>query len=309
MVFLDAATMGPVSLEPIAALGELILYPTSTTEQAMERVREADVIITNKVVIDESVISSAPRLRLICVTATGTNNIDFAAAERHGVMVKNVKGYSTESVLQITFMHILSLLCCPEKYDHEVKDFSYSRSGVANDVSHPFMELSGKTMGIIGMGNIGQRVAEVACAFGMKVIYYSTSGTSHCSAYPSVSLEELLRTSDVVSIHAPMNERTNGLVGAKELAWMKPTGIIVNMGRGGIVDESALADAIDRAAIGGAALDVYSTEPVPEDNPLLHTSHPELLRFTPHLAWAAAESLDRLIAKVADNIKTTDIFN
>lgn len=303
LVFLDAATMGATSLAPIAALGELVLYPTSNKEESRVRVRDADVILTNKAPIDGELMDCAPHLKMICVAATGVNHIDIDAAERRGVKVRNVAGYSTDSVLQITWMHILSLLCRPAHFDAEVKDFTYSRSGVANDVSSPFMELAGKKMGVIGMGTIGHRVAEVAVAFGMEVSYYSTSGTSHCTDYPSVSLDTMMKDCDVISIHAPLNERTKGLVGARELALMKPGAIIINLGRGGIVDESALADAIDRAAIAGAGLDVYSKEPLPEDSPLLHTSHPERLNFTPHLAWASNESLERLVLRMVDNIR------
>ena len=303
MVFLDAGTMGPVSLDPIAALGELTLYHTSTHQEACQRVADADVILTNKAPVDDAVMAGAPALKLICVSATGLNHIDLEAARRRGIAVRNVAGYSTESVVQITFMHILSLLCRPAFYDAEVKDFTYSRSGVPNDVREPFHELCGKTMGIIGMGNIGQRVAQVAAAFGMKPVYYSTSGTSHCKEWPSLSLEELMRSADIVSIHCPLNESTRGLIGARELAMMKSTACLVNLGRGAVVDEAALAEAIDRGTIAGAALDVFSTEPLPEDHPLLHTSHPERLRFTPHIAWASHESLDRLVARIVENIR------
>ena len=187
-------------------------------------------------------------------------------------------------------------------FDGAVKGGAYSRSGLFCDLSRPVRELDGRTIGIIGMGTIGQRVAAVAKAFGMNVIYYSTSGTSHCTDYPSVSLETLLESADVISIHAPLNDRTQGLIGAAELSRMKPDALLVNMGRGGIVDEAALADAIDREAIGGAATDVYVTEPVPWDNPLLHTRHPERLRFTPHTGWASVEARDRLVACIAENI-------
>jgi len=303
MIFLDAGTMGPVSLDPIAALGELVLYPVSTHEESCQRVREADVILTNKAPVDDAVMASAPNLKLICVAATGVNHIDLEAAGRRGVAVRNVAGYSTESVLQLTFTHILSLLCRPAYYDSEVKDLTYSRSGVPNDVREPFHELCGKTIGIIGMGNIGQRVAQVAAAFGMKPVYYSTSGTSHCKDWPSLSLDELMGSADIVSIHCPLNERTKGLIGERELGLMKPEAYLVNLGRGAVVDEVALAEAIDKGRIAGAALDVFSTEPLPEDHPLLHTSHPERLRFTPHIAWASHESLDRLVRQMADNIR------
>ena len=303
MVFLDADTMGPASLEPIAKLGELVLYPTSTYEETLQRVADAEVILTNKAPVDDGVMAAAPALKMICVSATGTNHIDLEAARKRGIAVRNVAGYSTESVLQITFMHILSRANRPAYYDEEVKDRSYSRRGVANDVRKPFHELYGKTIGIIGMGNIGQRVAQVAAAFGMKPVYYSTSGTSHCKDWPSLPLDKRMSQADIVSIHCPLNERTRGLIGARELALMKPSAYLVNLGRGAVVDEVALAKAIDQEAIAGAALDVFSTEPLPESHPLLHTSHPERLRFTPHIAWASHESLERLVARMVENIR------
>ena len=303
MVFLDAGTMGPVSLAPVAALGELILYPVSTHQEACERVADADVILTNKAPVDDAIMAAAPALKLICVSATGLNHIDLEAARRRGIAVRNVAGYSTESVVQITFMHILSLLCRPAFYDAEVKDFTYSRSGVPNDVREPFHELWGKTIGIIGMGNIGQRVAQVAAAFGMRPVYFSTSGTSHCKEWPSLPLDDLMKEADIVSIHCPLSERTRGLIGTRELALLKPSAILVNMGRGAVVDEAALAALIDSGRIAGAALDVFSTEPLPESHPLLHTSHPERLRFTPHIAWASYESLDRLVQRMVENIR------
>lgn len=302
IVFLDAATVGDTSLWPIEELGELVTYPVSSPEEALKRVKDCDVLIVNKVMVTDKLLAKAKKLRLICEAATGVNNIDLEACEARGIVVKNVAGYSTESVVQETWMHILSLSGNGPYFDDRVKSGKYSQSGLFTDLSKPFIELAGKTMGIIGMGTIGSRVAEVAKCFGMKVIYYSTSGTSHCKKYPSVSLEELMRSSDVISIHAPLNERTDGLVGAEELAMMKPTAFIVNMGRGGIVDEKALADAIDKDAIGGAALDVFVSEPLPEDNPLLHTSHPEKLRFTPHTAWASVEARNRLVESIAKNI-------
>lgn len=305
IVFLDAATMGNISMEPIEKSGEFFLYPTSTHEEACSRSADAEVIIVNKLFVDEDIMDSAPKLKLICVAATGVNNIDLEAAAKRGIPVKNVAGYSTESVLQITWTHILSLLCKPAYYDDEVKSLEYTRRGVANDVRTPFMELDGKTIGIIGMGTIGHRVAEIAEAFKMRVIYYSTSGTSHCTDWPSVSLDTLLAESDIISIHAPMNDRTRGLIGKAEFAKMKSSAILVNLGRGGIADENALAEAIDKEIIAGAALDVYSEEPLPEDSPLLHTSHPERLRFTPHIGWASTEAIKRLIQGIANNIINT----
>ena len=305
IVFLDASTLGSTSLEPIRKCGELITYPTSTHQQALDRVHDAEVIITNKVVIDEELLEAAPSLKLICEAATGVNNIDLKAAEKRGIPVRNVAGYSTDAVVQLTFALLLQLVCHTGKHDGWIKDGDYSRSPIFTDTSAPFMELSGKTMGIIGMGTIGQKVALIATAFGMKVIYFSTSGTSHCTDYPSVPLEELLAASDVVSMHAPLNERTRDLIGTRELKMMKRTAYIINIGRGGIVGETALADAISNGIIAGAGLDVFVKEPLPADNPLLHTSHPERLCLTPHIGWASAEAIGRLVAGIAENINSS----
>ena len=304
IVFLDAATVGDTPLEPIARLGALTCYERSTPEEALARVGDCEVLIVNKVRVTRELLAAAPRLRLVCEAATGVNNIDLDACAERGIPVKNVAGYSTESVVQATWMHILSLAGNAPYFDGRVKDETYSQSGLFTDVTRPFVELSGKRMGIIGMGTIGHRVAEVAQAFGMIVSYFSTSGTRHCTDFPALELDELLATSDVVSIHAPLNGRTRGLIGAAELARMKPTAFLVNMGRGGIVDEAALAAAIDAGTIAGAALDVFVTEPLPADNPLLHVAHPERFRFTPHTAWASVEARGRLIAAIADHIRT-----
>lgn len=302
IVYLDAATMGDTPLDDISALGELVCYDNSTYEEALDRVADCEVLIINKVKVDRELLSNAPALRLVCEAATGVNNIDLEACEERGIPVRNVAGYSTDSVVQATFMHILSLLGNAPYFDLAVKSGRYSKSGLFTDVSKPFIEIFGKTMGIIGMGAIGNKVAKIAQAFGMNVVYYSTSGTSHCKEYPSLLLEELMLKADVISIHAPLNEKTKGLIGEKELSIMKPDSIIVNMGRGGIIDEFALAKAIDNNIIGGAALDVFEREPLPEDNPLLHTSHPEKLRFTPHTAWASVEARKRLELRIAENI-------
>ena len=304
IVFLDAATMGDVSFAPIEQLGELVCYDRSTPEEALERVGDCDVMIINKVKVTPELIDAAPKLRLICEAATGVNNIDLAFAAQKGIPVRNAVGYSTDSVVQATFMHILSLVGNAPYFDNVVKSGAYSAGGLFTDVSVNWWELAGKTIGIIGLGNIGSRVAKVAEAFGMKVCYYSTSGTSHCKDYPSLPLDELMATSDVISIHAPLNERTDGLIGEHELNLMKKSAFIVNMGRGGIVNEAALAKAIDEELIAGAALDVFVTEPLPQDNPLLHTRHPERLRLAPHVAWASAQARTRLTAIIAENIRT-----
>lgn len=303
IVFLDAATMGDVSFAPIEQLGNLICYDRSTPQEALERVSDCDVLIINKVLVTPKLIDAAPDLKLICESATGVNNIDLEYAASKGIPVRNAVGYSTSSVVQSTFMQILSLLGEGPYYDDCVKSGRYSKMDIFTDPSKNWEELDGKTIGIIGMGNIGSRVAKIAEAFGMNVCYYSTSGTGHCKEYPCLELNDLLKASDIVSIHAPLNERTNGLIGAEQLGMMKQTAILINMGRGWIVDEKALAEAVDNGTISGAALDVFATEPLPADNPLLHVRHPERLRLAPHAAWASLQARKRLVQQIADNIK------
>ena len=302
IAFLDAATMGNVSFEPFERLGEFVSYDNSTPEEARERVRDIDVLLINKVLVDKALIDSAPNLKLICIAATGVNNIDVEYAASKGIPVRNAVGYSTDSVVQSTFMHILSLVGGAPYFDASVKSGNYSRSGMFTDPNWNWWELAGKTIGIIGLGNIGKKVAHIAEAFGMNVCYFSTSGTGHCKDYPSLSLEELLRKSDIVSIHAPLNERTKDLIGREQLALMKPSAYLVNMGRGAIVVEKDLADAVDAGVIAGAGIDVFVTEPVPEDHPYLRMAHPERMRLAPHVAWASVEARKRLIGIMAENI-------
>ena len=303
IVFLDAATMGDVSFEPFMEFGEFVSYGTSTPEEARERVKDADVLMINKVVVNKELIDSAPSLKLVCVAATGVNNIDVEYAASKGIPVRNVAGYSTDSVAQTTFMHILSLAGGAPYFDESVKSGGYSRSGMFTDPNWNWWELAGKTIGIIGMGNIGKKVARIADAFGMKVCYFSTSGTGHCKDYPCVSLEDLLRQSDIVSVHAPLNERTLNLLGASEFAMMKPTAFVVNMGRGAIIVEADLAEAVDNGVIAGAGIDVFVQEPIPEDHPYMKMKHPERMRLTPHIAWASVEARERLVGMMADNVR------
>ena len=302
IVFLDAATMGDVSFSPISALGELECFQTSDREEALQRVKDAEVLIINKIKVDKELVDAAPKLRLICEAATGVNNIDLEYAVSKGIPVRNAVGYSTDSVVQMTFMMILSLVGRCRYFDDFVKSGEYSRSGLFTDVSKMFFELRGKRLGIIGLGNIGGNVAKVGEAFGMNVSYFSTSGTSHSKDYPSVDLDTLMSSSDIISIHAPYNERTAGLVGAEQLRKMKSTAYIVNMGRGGIIDEAALAEAIDGGWIAGAGVDVFTAEPLPADNPLLNVRNRDRLILTPHIGWASIEARERLVAMIADNI-------
>ncbi len=303
IVFLDAATMGTTPLTSIESLGEFERFDNSTAEEARMRVRDADVAIVNKVIVDQAFLDAAPKLMLVCEAGTGMNNIDAELCRKRGVQVRNVAGYSTDAVAQHTWMLILALAGRLFHYDSYVKDGRYTRARLHTDSDHPYTGLSGKTIGIVGMGAIGQKVARIAEVFGMKVLYYSTSGTSHCTEYPSVSLESLLREADVVSIHAPYNEKTAGLIDYEGLRLMKPTAFLVNTGRGGIAVEADLARAIDEGRIAGVGIDVYVEEPLPAESPLLNSKHPERMILTPHVAWASEETRLRLAEEIAANIR------
>ena len=303
IVFLDAATMGDASMAEIAALGEFTCYPSSTAEEARARAADADVVLLNKVIVDKAFLDACPKVRLVCEAGTGINNIDTDLCAERGVIVRNVAGYSTDSVAQIAWMHILNLAGLAFHYNAYARDGRYSAGSIHVDADHPFTEIAGKTLGIVGMGAIGQKVAAIGTAFGMKVIYYSTSGTSHCKDYPSVSLDELLKTSDVISIHAPYNQKTAGLIDYEGLCKMKSTAFVVNTGRGGIAVEADLVRAVDEGKIAGIGIDVYQKEPLQLDHPYLHAKHPERILLTPHIAWYSVEARARLAHEMAENIK------
>lgn len=304
IVFLDASTVGDVpNLESIKELGDVTFYPVTTTDQTAERTHEADIIITNKVVITRELMEKAPNLKLICIAATGMNNVDREAAADLGIPVKNVAGYASVSVAQTTFAMILHLLQDLPRYDEFVKDGSYSKSPIFTNMDQNYHEISGMRFGIIGLGNIGQKVADIATAFGAEVVYYSTSGKNTDQPYQLLQLDELLSTSDVVSIHAPLNENTDNLIGYDQLSKMKPTAMLVNTGRGGIVNEQDLARALDEELISGAALDVFENEPIKADNPLLSIKNKERLVLTPHIAWASVEARTQLLEGVKKNIR------
>ncbi|HLF34626.1 MAG TPA: D-2-hydroxyacid dehydrogenase [Cyclobacteriaceae bacterium] len=304
IVFLDKSTVGDVpNIEKLGKFGKLALYDTSTPSEALTRAADADIIVTNKVVIDRSIMDNAPRLRLICVTATGMNNIDLDYAGKMGIPVKNVAGYSTNSVAQTTFTMLFYLMGQVKYYDDYVKSGRYAGSPIFTHFARPFIELHGKIFGIIGLGTIGKKVATIARSFGSEIIYYSTSGKNHDLAYKEVGLPELLSRSDIISIHAPLNDNTRNLIGRTELSNMKPTAYLVNAGRGGIVNETDLADALDKNLIAGAALDVLTKEPIAPDNPLTRVRNKDRLLIMPHNAWASLEARTVLIDKVCENIE------
>jgi len=305
IVFLDAATIGAdVSLEPIAQLGAFTCYPATKPEEVAARIGDAHIIITNKVRIFQPEIDAAPELKLICVAATGTDNVESIYALSKNIPVKNVAGYSTHSVAQITFAHLLYLVNHLFYYNHYVHSGAYPQSPNSTHLGPRFVELKGKRLGIIGMGNIGQKVAQIALAFGMEAVYFSTSGSHHCKAYPSLSLKELLETSDVVSIHAPLNDRTRNLIGMEQLRLMKPTALLINMGRGGIVNEADLVKALNGHIIAGAGVDVFSAEPIPFGHPFYGVNDQQRLLLTPHIAWTSVEARTLLAEKIAQNIKS-----
>jgi glycerate dehydrogenase len=304
IVFLDSASLGDTSLAPLEKLGELTVYgDTLTGEEVVERCKEADAIICNKVKITAPIMDALPKLRLICIAATGMNNVALQYAEQKNIAVKNVAGYSTASVAQVTFALLLSLMHSTAYFDAYVKDGRYAQSSLFTHYGRTFYELAGKNFGVIGMGNIGKRVAGIAAAFGAQVAYYSTSGKNLAAPYRSLPLDELLKASDVVSIHAPLNGSTYNLIGYPQLQLMKPTAYLVNAGRGKIVSEAGLARALNENLIAGAALDVFEHEPINPDNPLLSVRNPEKLMLSPHIGWLSAEARRALVEKVAKNVE------
>ena len=303
IVILDGKTLGDISIEKLNELGE-VQYDEATDEsQVVERIKDANIILTNKVVLNRNNMKDAKNLEFIAETATGFNNIDIDYAKEHKIGVANVAGYSTNAVVQHTFASALGLLDQVVYYDRYVKEGEYSKSGSFTCLNKPYYEIENKVWGIIGLGAIGNRVGKIAEAFGAEVIYYSTSGKNSSTQFKKVSFEELLEKSDIISIHAPLNENTKGLINYEALIKMKSSAILVNMGRGPIVVEKDLARAIEEEQIRGAALDVYETEPVGEDNILLSIKNKDKLLLSPHIAWASIEARERLFNEVVENIK------
>ena len=302
IVFLDEYSIAGRSLDSITSLGEYTAYENTTKEQVVERLKGADVAITNKVLIDGDAIRQLPDLKLICVAATGMNNVDLESAKELGIEVRNAVGYSTTSVAETTLASALALARNIVYFDEYFHDGRYSKADRAFCYDRFTFEIRGKHWGIVGLGNIGREVARLASAFGCEVRYFSTSGAKRQEEYPAMELNELLEWSDIVSVHSPLNERTRGLIGIEELKRMKPTSIIINVARGGIIDESALAEALDKGYVSAAALDVFSVEPL-RTSPLYDIKDRYRLLASPHNAWSAAEAIDRLIECVAENIR------
>ena len=302
IVFLDEYSVAGRSLDKVTSQGEYIAYENTKKEEVVERLKGAEIAITNKVVIDGEAMRQLPDLKLICIAATGMNNVDLEAATKLGIEVKNAVGYSTISVAETTITSALALARNVVYFNEYFQDGRYSKADRAFCYDRHTFQISGKKWGIVGMGNIGREVARLASAFGCEVRYYSTSGVKREEQYPAMELEELLKWSDIVSVHSPLNERTRGLIGRNELQLMKPSAMIINVARGGIIDEAALAEALDNEWIAAAALDVFSVEPLRE-SPLYNIKDKYRLLASPHNAWSAAEAIDRLIECVAENIR------
>lgn len=305
IVFLDAKTIGDdIDLSGFDELGEVVKYGFSTEAQARERTRDADVIVLNKVPVNEKSIGEADHLKLVCVTATGTNNLDKEYLDKRGIAWRNVAGYSTETVAQHTFAMLFYLLEKMPYYDDYVKSGKYVGDTTFTHFANVFHELNGKNWGIIGLGTIGRRVAQLAELFGCHVTYYSTSGKNNQPDYKRVDFDTILRESDILSVHAPLDENTLGLMNKEAFAKMKRSAVFINVGRGPIVVEEDLAQALESGTIAAAGLDVLSEEPMRADNPLCRIKDSEKLLITPHIAWASIEARTRLMKIIEGQIRT-----
>lgn len=302
IVFLDEYSICNRDLSEIKSLGDYVGYQTTTPDEVVERCKDAEVVISNKVVLDAEIIASLPKLKLICVAATGMNNVDLAAAAERGIEVKNAVGYSTFAVAETTLCSALALLREVTYYDNYFKSGEYAAAERIFNFDRPTAQLRGKRWGIVGMGNIGREVARLAEAFGCEVNYHSTSGVTRDEQYSALSLNMLLSTSDIVSVHCPLNERTQNLIAKEELKKMKSSAILINVARGGIVNEQDLADALNEGTIRGTALDVFTSEPLRE-SPLYNLKEPYRLLASPHNAWSSVEAIDRLVECITQNIK------
>lgn len=303
IVFLEKLSLGlDIDLTMFEEFGNVTYYDLTSKAEVASRIKDADIIIANKAPMNEETLKDALNLKLICLTATGTNNIDFEYTNSRGIEVKNVKGYSTMSVAQHTFALLFYLYEKLNKYDSYVKEGNYCLSPLFSVFDYPFYELDNKTWGIVGLGAIGRKVATIAKAFGCNVIYYSTTGKNDDSEFKRVDFEELLCESDIISIHAPLTDDTLNLFGEKEFKLMKKTAFLINVGRGPIVNEQALYDALVNDEIMAAGLDVLVTEPMCKENPLLQIKDSSKLIITPHIGWATFEARSRCVKNTYENV-------
>lgn len=304
IVILERASVGAdVSVDCLQEIGEVTVYSNTTAADVKEKIVDAEIIIANKSPLNEETLANAHNVKLICEFATGFDNVDLKYCDKRGIKVANVVNYSTEAVTQHTFALCLYLLEKLRHYDDYVKSGEYASQDRFSNFDRPYTELSGKTWGIIGMGNIGKSVAKVATAFGCRVIFYSASGNSSCTDYERVDLDTLLAKSDVLSIHCPLSERTHHLINKEALSKMKKSAILVNVARGPVVDDEALYTALMENQIAAAGLDVTSTEPMKASNPLSKFMDSNRLLITPHMAWASIEARTRVVTETYQNIQ------
>ena len=304
IVFLDAGSLGPdVNLSDFSKRGEVTIWEATSKTERIPRLQGFTVAVANRIAFDQAVFSACRQLRLVLLMATGFNHVDLEAARRHGVAVCNVVGYSTESVAQHTLTLLLTLMEQSPWLNGYARSI-WPGSTAFGQFGRPFREIAGKNWGIVGLGRIGERVAELAAAFGARPSYFSSTGTNRSALWPRLELQALLSSSDIVTVHSPLTEFTKGLLGREELSCMKPSAYLVNTGRGGIIDEAALARALDNGTLAGAALDVTLPEPPDPGNPLLALGHPERLVLSPHVAWASVESRERCLQEVGLNLQS-----
>ena len=304
LVVLERNSVGTdVDVSCFERFGEVEYYPNTVAENTAERVKDADIVIANKAPMNESTLKDAPDVKLICLFATGFDNVDLDYCKSRSIKVANVVNYSTAAVVQHTLMLALALEEELAFYDDYVKSDTYANQDRFSNFDRPFGEFEGKTWGIVGMGNIGRRVARVAQALGCKVIFYSASGNSTCTEYERVELDTLLAQSDILSLHCPLSDRTRGLINKEAFARMKKSAILVNVARGPVVDTQALYEALTEGQIAAAGLDVLEKEPISKDNPLGNIKDSTKLIITPHMAWASTEARERLVSEVSKNIE------
>lgn len=304
LVVLERNSAGTdVDVSCFEKFGEVEYYPNTVAENTAERVKDADIIISNKAPMNESTLKNAPNVKLICLFATGFDCVDLAYCKSRGIKVANVVNYSTAAVVQHTILLALALEEKLAFYDDYVKSGAYAAQDRFSNFDRTFGELDGKIWGIVGMGNIGRRVAKVAQALGCKVIFYSASGKSSCTEYERVEFEELLAQSDILSLHCPLSDRTKGLMNREAFSKMKQTAILVNVARGPVVDTRALYEALTTGQIAAAGLDVLENEPIAKDDPLGSITDSTKLIITPHMAWASKEARERLVGEVMENMQ------
>lgn len=304
IVMLDRNTLGmDIDVSVFEKLGEFEAFDVAPREKSIERIKDADVVIFNKTVMDEEMLKGAENVKLLCVTATGTDNIDFSYTNQRGITVANVRDYSTPAVVQHTFALALYVMEKLAYYDNYVKSGAYSNQLGFSNFDERYGELQGKVWGIVGLGNIGRGVAKVAEAFGCKVIYYSASGNNNSTEYERVDFDTLLSTSDILSLRCPLTDRTRNLIDLEALQKMKKSAVLVNVARGPVVDEEALYTALTEGYIAGAGLDVLTKEPMQKTNPLGKIKDSRKLIITPHMAWASTEARTRCIEEIYKNIE------